>query len=97
MFVDLLVLKGKALECFRTDAEGLRGKVMLPPARAEVSSIDLRSLGIKPQDWALAALAALAKTNWVISVDMLRAALTTRFRDDVLASAVQLVEKVYKN
>lgn len=71
-------------------------EVTLPPTRAGVSGIDLRPLGIKPQDWALAALAALAKTNRIISVDMLRAALTTRFRDDVLASALQLVEKVFQ-
>ena len=64
---------------------------------AEISGIDLRSLGVKPQDWALAALAALAKTDRIISMDMLRAALTARFRDEVLASALQLVEKVYKN
>jgi 2-oxoglutarate ferredoxin oxidoreductase subunit beta len=69
-------------------------EVTLPPTMARVSGIDLRSLGIKPQDWALAALAALAKTNRIISMDMLRAALITRFRDDVLAAAQQLVEKV---
>mgnify|MGYP000202228234 CR=1 FL=1 len=70
---------------------------LMPNQLRDVSGIDLRSLGNKPQDWALAALAALAKTNRIISMDMLRAALTTRFRNDVLASAVQLVEKVYKN
>jgi pyruvate/2-oxoacid:ferredoxin oxidoreductase beta subunit/Pyruvate/2-oxoacid:ferredoxin oxidoreductase gamma subunit len=71
-------------------------EITLPPTRAAVSGIDLRSLGIKPQDWALAALAALAKTNRIISRNMLRAALTTRFQNDVLASASQLVEKVYR-
>jgi len=71
-------------------------EITLPPTRADVSGIDLRSLGIKPQDWALAALAALAKTTRIISVDMLRAALSTRFRDDVLASALQLVEKIFQ-
>jgi 2-oxoglutarate ferredoxin oxidoreductase subunit beta len=71
-------------------------EVTLPPTRAEIGVSDLRSLGVKPQDWALAALAALAKTNRIISRDMLRAALNTRFRDNVLASALQLVEKVYQ-
>jgi pyruvate/2-oxoacid:ferredoxin oxidoreductase beta subunit len=71
-------------------------EITLPPTRAAVSGIDLRSLGIKPQDWALAALAALAKTTRIISMDMLRTALTTRFRDDVLDSALQLVEKVFQ-
>jgi Pyruvate/2-oxoacid:ferredoxin oxidoreductase gamma subunit len=71
-------------------------EVTLPPTGAEIGGIDLRSLGVKPQDGALAALAALAKTNRIISMDMLRAALTTRFREDVLASALQLVEKVYQ-
>ena len=32
MFVNLLVLQGKPLQGVRTDAESLRGKVMLPPA-----------------------------------------------------------------
>ena len=68
----------------------------MPPTRAGVSGIDLKSLGIKPQDRALAAVAALVKTNRITSVDMLRAALTARFWDDVLASALQLVEKVFK-
>jgi len=71
-------------------------EITLPSTRAGISSIDLRPLGIKPQDWALAALAALAKTNRIISRDMLRAALTIRFQDDVLASTLQLVEKVYQ-
>jgi 2-oxoglutarate ferredoxin oxidoreductase subunit beta len=71
-------------------------EVTLPVTKAAVSVIDLRSLEIKPQDWALAALAALAKTNRIISMDMLRAALTIRFRDDVLGAALQLIEKVYQ-
>jgi hypothetical protein len=71
-------------------------EITLPPTRAEVRGIDLRSLGIKPQDWALAALAALAKTNRIISMDMLRAALNTRFQDNVVVAALQLVEKVYQ-
>jgi hypothetical protein len=41
-------------------------------------------------------LAALAKTKRIISRDMLRSALASRFRDDVLASALQLVEKVFQ-
>lgn len=69
--------------------------VTLPPTRAAVSPVDLKSLGIKPQNWALAALAALAETNRIISIDMLRAALTIRFRDDALSSALQVVERFH--
>jgi len=68
--------------------------VTLPPSGATVSLIDFKSLGIKADNRALAGLAALAKMNRIISTDMLRAALTLRFRNAVLTSALELVEKV---
>ncbi len=66
----------------------------LPPTKAEVFFMDFKPLGIKSQDWALAALAILASRNRVISIDMLQAALTTRFRGDILAAALKLLNQV---
>lgn len=68
--------------------------VDLPPTRAEVFFMDFKSLGIKSQDWALAALATLARQNRIISIDMLQAALKTRFRGDILASSLKLLRLV---
>ncbi|MFZ0613348.1 MAG: thiamine pyrophosphate-dependent enzyme [Desulfobacterales bacterium] len=68
--------------------------VKLPPTEATVYLIDFKSLGIKADNRALAGLAALAQMNRIISTDMLRAALTLRFRDVVLTSALELVGKL---
>ncbi len=68
--------------------------VNLPPSAAEEIFLDFKSHGIKPQDWALAVLATLAKQNRIISTDMLRRALTTRFRGDTLASVLKLIDQI---
>ncbi len=68
--------------------------VNLPPSEAEISPLEFKSHGIKPQDWALAALAILAKQHRVISIGMLRTALTTRFRGDILTSALKLLNQI---
>jgi pyruvate/2-oxoacid:ferredoxin oxidoreductase beta subunit/Pyruvate/2-oxoacid:ferredoxin oxidoreductase gamma subunit len=66
----------------------------LPPTKAEVFFMDFKSLGIKSQDWALAALVTLSRRNRVISIDMLQAALTTRFQGDILAAALKLLNQL---
>ena len=68
--------------------------VDLPPSEAEEYFLDFKSQGIKPQDWALAALATMATHNRVISTDMLRDALATRFTGDILASVQSLVSQI---
>ena len=68
--------------------------VDLPPSAADVFPLDFKSHGIKPHDWALAALATLAKKNRIISIDMLRTALTTRFRGDILTSILKLLNQI---
>lgn len=68
--------------------------VNLPSSGARVVPLDFKSNGIKPQDWGLAALATLAKQNRAISIDMLQAALTIRFRGDILTSALKLLNQI---
>jgi len=68
--------------------------VNLPPSAAEEFYLDFKSRGIKPQDWALSALATLAKQNRIISNGMLRGALTTRFRGDILTAVLRLLNQI---
>ncbi|RPJ18415.1 MAG: 2-oxoglutarate synthase, partial [Desulfobacteraceae bacterium] len=68
--------------------------VDMPESRATVFDVDLKNQGIKNQDWALASLAVMAKLKRVISVDMLNAALKLVFREAVLESALELVNRV---
>ncbi len=56
--------------------------------------VDLKARGIKSQDWALASLAVMAKLKKVINADMLNAALKLVFRETVLESALELVNRV---
>lgn len=66
----------------------------LPPTRAEVTEIDFKARKIKPQDWALAALAVVARAGRGISLEMLRGALEHRFRGAVLEQAMSVVDGV---
>lgn len=68
--------------------------VEIPASSARVHKVDLKSLGIKKPDWALAALAVLAKLGEVISLPMLEAALAIRFKGQILDSSLELVRKV---
>lgn len=66
----------------------------LPPCQATITEIDFKAKKIKPQDWALAALAVLAWQNKVLSMDMLKAALKLRFKTAVYEIALVVAEKV---
>ena len=68
--------------------------VNLPSTQAEVCVVDFKKYGVKSQDWAIAALASLAKQNRVISTEMLTAALSIRFRGDVLHSVLKILNQV---
>ena len=67
--------------------------IELPPSPASVIEIDFKAEKIKPQDWALGALAVLAKQNKVLTLDMLKAALKLRFRKAEYETAIAMVEK----
>jgi len=68
--------------------------VSIPSCGATIHNADFKTRKIKSADWALAALAVLAKMNRVIHTGMLTAALDFRFRDKILASTLELVERV---
>jgi len=70
--------------------------VELPATRARVREVDFKQLKIKSPDWALAALALVAKTRRAITLEMLNAAICMRFKDKVRDQAVALVERVAK-
>ncbi|CAB5089613.1 2-oxoglutarate/2-oxoacid ferredoxin oxidoreductase, beta subunit (EC / 2-oxoglutarate/2-oxoacid ferredoxin oxidoreductase, gamma subunit (EC [Olavius algarvensis associated proteobacterium Delta 3] len=66
--------------------------VAIPECRAEVISVNFKGLGIRPPDWALAALGVLSTRNRAISPDMLIKALHYRFQEPVLSSALKIVQ-----
>ena len=68
--------------------------VNLPETGATVQEIDFKVQKIKIQDWALASLALLAKKDHLISIEMLTAALSIRFKKEIAETAVELVDRV---
>ncbi|MEW5723664.1 MAG: thiamine pyrophosphate-dependent enzyme [Thermodesulfobacteriota bacterium] len=68
--------------------------VDLPPSNARTLTLDFKAQGIKGVDRALAALAALAKLNHILTLDMLETALKLRFKGPALETALELVHKV---
>ena len=68
--------------------------VELPATPAQVVTIDFKSQGLKKTDWAVAALAVLARMNKALSGEMLEAALEQRFRGDTLQAVKKLVAGV---
>jgi hypothetical protein len=69
-------------------------EIHLPPCNARVQETDFKAQKIKSNDRALAALCVLAKLDTVICPDMLESALSYRFQDNILASALDLVRRV---
>ena len=69
-------------------------EINLPLCNARVIETDFKAQKIKSNDRALAALCVLAKLHTVICPDMLESSLAYRFRDKVLASALDLVRRV---
>ena len=67
--------------------------IELPPCGASIIEIDFKAQRIKPQDWALAALASLASQNKALTPDMLTDALNQRFSEPVLEKAMAVVKK----
>jgi len=68
--------------------------VSIPSCKAEILQLNFKSQKIKSIDWALAAIIVLAKMNRVIHLDMLKSALKYKFRDNLLESSLDLVERV---
>ena len=68
--------------------------VKLPPTKATVKKIDFKARGIKTVDYSLAAVAALAKMNRVLSMEMLEEAMKLRYKAKILELANAVVAKV---
>ena len=68
--------------------------VEIPACKARIHRVDLKTLGIKKPDWALASLAVLASLEQIISLEMLAAALRIRFKGEVLENGLELIQKV---
>ena len=66
----------------------------LPETEARIREVDFKALQVKSQDFALASLALLAGQNRVLSPEMLKAALSIRFRGKALEGSLDLVERV---
>jgi len=67
--------------------------VEIPACQAQIHRVDLKALGIKKPDWALASLALLANPGQIISLEMLAAALKIRFKGKILDNALELIQK----
>jgi 2-oxoglutarate/2-oxoacid ferredoxin oxidoreductase subunit beta len=68
--------------------------VDLPNCQATVIEVDFKAHKIKSQDWALAALAVLARQNKALTMDMLLAALRLRFKKPVFDMAMAVTERI---
>jgi len=68
--------------------------VDIPACRARIHRVDLKGQGFKGTDWALASLGILAQLGWVMSPQMLEAAIAARLKGDSLAGALEIVRKV---
>ena len=68
--------------------------VNIPNCSGKIYQIDFKKQKIKEPDRALAAISILAKLNQAIHLDMLKSALTLRFKDKTLASALDLVARI---
>ncbi|MCF8106760.1 MAG: 2-oxoacid:acceptor oxidoreductase family protein [Desulfohalobiaceae bacterium] len=69
----------------------------LPGTEARVMEVDFKALQVKSQDFALASLALLAAQNRVLSLEMLKAALSLRFKKGkALQASLDLVERLQR-
>jgi pyruvate/2-oxoacid:ferredoxin oxidoreductase beta subunit/Pyruvate/2-oxoacid:ferredoxin oxidoreductase gamma subunit len=67
--------------------------VNLPANKARIHRVDFKAQGIKSPDWALASLAVLAKLNRIISADMLKAALSLKFKGKSYRAALEIISR----
>ncbi|MEW6112244.1 MAG: thiamine pyrophosphate-dependent enzyme [Thermodesulfobacteriota bacterium] len=67
--------------------------VTIPETKAKVQVVDFKALELKAQDWALAALAVMAKMRTVIDRPMLETAIRHRFKGKALAGVEDVVNK----
>jgi len=68
--------------------------VLIPSCNAEILQTNFKSQKIKSTDWALAALIMLAKMNRVIHLEMLKTALKYKFKNNILTSSLDIIERI---
>ena len=68
--------------------------VELAPSEAVVIDVDFKDRKIKSQDWAMAALAVMARQNKALTMDMLTTALKLRFKQTVFEAAMVAAGKI---
>ncbi len=71
--------------------------VTVPRTPVRTVTVDFRTQNIRGPERALAALGILAKLGNAITPDMLRTALSNYYRDPILASSLDLVDRVERN
>jgi Pyruvate/2-oxoacid:ferredoxin oxidoreductase gamma subunit len=67
--------------------------LVLPVSQAQVHEIDMKALGLKSQDWAMAAVSVLAKMKRIMNEDMLKQALEYRFKGAALESSLAVMNR----
>jgi pyruvate/2-oxoacid:ferredoxin oxidoreductase beta subunit/Pyruvate/2-oxoacid:ferredoxin oxidoreductase gamma subunit len=67
--------------------------VTIPAGKARIHQVDLKNLGIKRTDWALASLAVMAKLNRILSAEMLKAALKLKFKGKNYQAALEIISR----
>jgi Pyruvate/2-oxoacid:ferredoxin oxidoreductase gamma subunit len=71
--------------------------VSIPASKARIHLVDLKNLGIKRADWALASLAVLPKLNRIMSAEMLKAALKLKFKRKNYQAALEIISRLGLN
>ncbi|MGD9973609.1 MAG: thiamine pyrophosphate-dependent enzyme [Desulfatirhabdiaceae bacterium] len=67
--------------------------LVLPDSPAKVHEIDMKALGLKSQDYAMAAVSILAGMNLILNADMLKQALEYRFRGSALEASLTVMNQ----
>jgi Pyruvate/2-oxoacid:ferredoxin oxidoreductase gamma subunit len=67
--------------------------VTIPAGKARIHQVDLKNLGIKRTDWALASLAVMANLNRIMSAEMLKAALKLKFKGKNYQAALEIISR----
>jgi Pyruvate/2-oxoacid:ferredoxin oxidoreductase gamma subunit len=65
--------------------------VSVPECRAQVREIDPKQIGLKSQDWALAAISFLAKSGNILNEGMLRQAVEYRFSGSAREASLNVI------
>lgn len=71
--------------------------VCIPETPADIVEIDFKELNIKRQDWALASLALMAKSEKALNLEMLQIALKLRFSEKNYLGAMEIVNKIFNS